>query len=100
MESWRKLASSLKISAQFFAWDFFKPGIGVAMPAVLLGGIGASQHPMGPLSRISLNSSFCCRLKPAGRPDRYPFQQSLDSVGFIASQPLGNFGSRGLESVG
>ena len=25
---------------------------------------------------------------------------SLDSVGFIASEPLGNFGSRGLESVG
>src|SRR5437588_3741553 len=26
VESWRKLASSVKISAQFFAWDFFLAG--------------------------------------------------------------------------
>jgi len=51
VESWRKLASSVKIKAQFCAWAFFNLWIGASMPSVLRGGVGPRQYAPGPLHR-------------------------------------------------
>src|SRR6266852_6258077 len=53
VESCRKLASSVKISAQCRDCAFFKAGIDAAVPSVLRRGIGARQHAAGPLHRKS-----------------------------------------------
>src|SRR5258707_8113541 len=44
VESCRKLASSVKISAQCRDWAFFEGRIDAAVPSVLRRGIGARQH--------------------------------------------------------
>src|SRR5208283_496201 len=51
VESWRKLASSLKIRAQFWSWAFFKIGIDLAVPAILQPGVGFGQNPSWALHR-------------------------------------------------
>src|SRR5438874_4065469 len=51
VESWRKLASSVKINAQFCRCAFFKTGIGVALPAILLVRVGSGQHATRTLHR-------------------------------------------------
>src|SRR6478672_9312453 len=53
VESCRKLASSVKMSAQCRERVFFKGGIDAAVPSVLCRGIGARQHAAGPLHRKS-----------------------------------------------
>ncbi|PYV66449.1 MAG: hypothetical protein DMG96_42320 [Acidobacteria bacterium] len=49
MESRRKLASSVNISAQFCARAFFNVGIHVALPTIPFGGIGSGQYALRPL---------------------------------------------------
>src|SRR5207247_4307245 len=51
VESCRKLASSVKISAQCRAWAFFKVRIDVPAPAVLRRDIGAGQNAAWTLHR-------------------------------------------------
>src|SRR5271166_2693850 len=51
VESWRKLASSLKIRAQSWFWAFFKIGIDLAVPAILQLGVGFGQNPSWALHR-------------------------------------------------
>src|ERR1017187_201711 len=51
VESCRKLASSVKISARLWVRAFFKVGIGAPMPAVLRSSIGARQDAAGALHR-------------------------------------------------
>src|ERR1700758_4764899 len=53
VESCRKLASSVKMSAQCRERAFFKRGIDAAVPSVLGCGIGARQHTARPLHRKS-----------------------------------------------
>src|SRR3982751_5813231 len=54
VESWRKLASSVKISAQCRERAFFfKRLIDAAVPAILRRSVGPSQHAAGPLHRKS-----------------------------------------------
>src|SRR3990167_9954107 len=51
VESCRKLASSVKISARFSRRAFFKVGVGMPVPAILLHGIGARQQTASALHR-------------------------------------------------
>src|SRR2546425_11881620 len=71
VESCRKLASSVKSSAQFCARAFFNVGIGIALPTITLGGSGSRQYAfrslhgkanlvknLADVTRMVLNSEF------------------------------------------